>query len=104
RWALVPADLVFHRAVHALVGLRHQVLADQSRTVGQTIRITRIRGVQQQARCFDRVTRNNDISRALETPPAFAVVVHAGDAAGVVGFDAPDHREIADLRTGANRA
>src|SRR6185437_13747420 len=36
RRALVPADLVLHQSVHALVGLHHQVLADQPGAVGQS--------------------------------------------------------------------
>jgi hypothetical protein len=61
--------------------------------------------VQQQPRRLDRVTGDGDIARPLKPPSALTAVMHAGRQTGLrVGFDTADHRQIADLGPGGNRA
>ncbi len=75
---LVPAHLLVHPPPDRLVGLRHQVLADQPGAVGEAVGIRAGRGVEQQPRRLDRIAGDDDVARALEVPGAVAVIMHPG--------------------------
>ncbi len=95
--------LLVHHAPDRVVGLSHEILADQSVAVGQAIRKLRAGGVQQQAWTLDRVAGDDHVLRFLKTPPSLAIVIHAGRATLRTDLDPPDHRQIAHLRARRQR-
>ena len=60
--------------------------------------------IEQEARRLDCITGDHDVFRALVPPLALAMVVDASGPPVVAHLDAPDHRQIADLGAGADRA
>src|SRR5581483_8350528 len=98
---LIAAYLFLHVTPGRLVRLGHEILPDQTRTVGKAIRMMRIGRVQQQAWRLDRVAGDYDVARLLKMPGAEAMVLDAVDTRAVGRrLDAADHGAIADLRAG----
>ena len=100
---LSGANLVFKDTLYRSIRLRHQVLADEPRGVGEAIGKPVCRRVQQQAGHINCITGNHHISRMLP-PAAFAVIMYAGRPAGVVNLDFADHGEIPDFCSCCDRA
>ena len=98
-----PAYLVRHHAERGLVGLHHQVLADEIGGIGEPVRVLGVGGGEQQARGFDGVAGHHHILGALEPPAPFPDVVNAGGAAVLVGLDASHHRQVANFGTRLDR-
>ncbi len=65
--------------------------------VGEAVGITAGRGVQQQARRLDGVTRDDDIAGSLEMPAPLAMIADAGDPPVRIVLHLADHGEVADL-------
>ncbi len=83
---LVFVQLVLEHGADIAAGVEHEVLADEAARIGEAIRKLRVRGVQQQARRFGAIRRNDHGARFLETLALVAIKVgDTGGAPALVG-------------------
>jgi hypothetical protein len=82
----------------------HEVLADETVAVRGAIRALGTCRVQEEPRCFDAVTRDDNVPRFLKALFSLTVIMHARGSVMAIDLDATDHREIADLGTAFDRA